>query len=565
MSDSGLLWDLDALREPPTDPKDNAEYRVMLYNASLGRPEVQMDFLRLCSLDLLWCFDSYFWTFDPRATYPDQPFVLYPYQREYLLNLEKHYQDRKDLLVEKSRDVGITWLTLCWLLWHWRFEQGFQAIVGSRLEDLIDEHGQLGTHFERLRWELRHLPEWWLPHGFVEEKHAPYMRLTNPETEGAIVGEAVTEHFSRQGRFKVSVLDEFAFCEHAEGAWQATADSSPVRVAISSSNGLGNKFAQLRRSGVIDVLSMHWSRHPEKARGLYCEQHGKPAPISCAWPACTLRSSWYDAECSRRERLEIAQELDIDYLGGGNPYFDLQALERQVPEEPLTYGFLVEVDLGVEFRAHAEGIWHIWELPPPKLLNMPYPMVLSVIGADVAEGIGADYSVAVVRDAKDRGLKAALRTHLDTDEFAHELIKVGRFYHNARILCERNGPGFAVNADLVKAYGNVYYEQAVDKIGAPVTKRFGWNTTARTKELMLTQLREEIRSGAVALRDKRLIEECKTFVTDEDGKVHADTGYHDDFIVAMAIAGVGIQLMGAQRQPRRPRPAMQLETSNLAG
>jgi len=533
------------------------------------------DLLSLSAKDILWTFNSLFWTKNPRVSPSDQPFCLYPHEVELIQELDRRLAVGKDVLIEKSRDMGITWCLLGWMLWHWRFDATFNAIVGSRLEDLIDEKGNLDTHFERIRWLLRRMPEWWLPHqfdeskhlgmAFSERKHIPFMRLMRPDSDNTIVGEAVTEDFSRQGRYNMAFLDEFAACEQAEGAWTATADSAPMRVPISTPHGLGNKFAQLRRSGTIDVLTYHWSRHPEKAKGLYCESHGKPAPISCAWPACTLRSPWYDAECSRREAVEIAQELDIDYLGGGNPYFDLVALERQPAEDPLTYGYLVEVDLGVEFRAHREGIWAIWELPPPKILNTPYPVVLSVIGADVAEGIGADYSVAVVRDARDRGLKAALRTHMDTDEFAHELIKAGRFYHNARILCERNGPGFAVNADLVKSYGNVYYEQAVDKIGQPQTKRFGWNTNARTKELMLTQLREEIRTGAVALRDKRLIEECKTFVTDEDGKVHADSGYHDDMIMAVAIAGAGIQLMGAQRQPRRPRAAPQLETSNLAG
>ena len=553
------------LQLPPTTERENLLFRAALLEECHASQEACQEALTLCARDIFWCMEAMFWAYEPRHSPSNRPLILWPHQRDLLVQLEQHFQEKKDVLIEKSRDLGITWLTLLWLLWHWRFDAGFQAIVGSRLEDLIDRHGELDTHFERLRWEMRLLPPWWMPQGFDMNKHAPYMRIVNPETDNAIVGEAVTDNFSRGGRYNIAFMDELAACEQAEGAWTATADSAPMRVAVSTPQGLGNKFAQLRRSGTIDVMTMHWSLHPEKSRGLYCESHGKPAPISCAWPGCTLRSPWYDAECSRRERLEIAQELDIDYLGGGNPYFDLQALERQAVEEPLTYGFLVEVDLGVEFRAHAEGIWSIWELPPPKLLNTPYPIVFSVVGADVAEGIGADYSVAVVRDAKDRGLKAALRTHMDTDEFAHELIKVGRFYHNARILCERNGPGFAVNADLVKAYGNVYYEQAVDKIGQPQTKRFGWNTNARTKELMLTQLREEIRSGAVALRDKRLIEECKTFVTDEDGKVHADTGYHDDFIMAMAICGAGIQLMGAQRQPRRPRPAMQLETSNLAG
>ena len=68
MSGSEQLLDLDEARNPPTDPEANGVYRTGLYNSSLGRPEVQADFLRLCSVDMLWCFNSCFWTLDPRAT-----------------------------------------------------------------------------------------------------------------------------------------------------------------------------------------------------------------------------------------------------------------------------------------------------------------------------------------------------------------------------------------------------------------------------------------------------------------------------------------------------------------
>ena len=564
------------LLHPPLEPLENWRWRAQLTNLWTAHPEVINNLLSISSKNIVWTFNALFFTKDPRRQPSERPFALYPHESGLLATLDASLATGKDLLVEKSRDMGVSWSVLCWLLWHWRFDESFHAIIGSRLEDLIDEKGNLDTHFERLRWLCRSLPAWWLPHRFdpdshiqlvpfSERAHIPYMRLMRPDSDNTMVGEAVTEDFSRQGRYRVAFLDEFAACEQAEGAWTATADSAPMRLAVSTPKGLGNKFAQLRRSGTIEVLSLHWSQHPEKARGLYCETHGKPAPATCAWPICRLRSPWYDAECSRREATEVAQELDIDYLGSGHPYFDLMAVERQQPEEPWAVGSLVEVDLGVEFRAHEGGAWSIWELPPPKPPLSAIPLIRCVIGADVAEGIGEDYSVGVVRDGVNRGLKAALRTHMDTDQFAHELMKAGRFYHQAVILCERNGPGFAVNADLVRSYGNVWHERAVQQDGMPITKRYGWPTNARTKELMLTQMREEVRSGAAALRDKRLIEECKTFVVNDDGKVGAAAGYHDDMIVAFSIAGMGIQLLHTTKPAKRPRPMPDLQPSNLAG
>lgn len=575
------LTSQDELLRPPTDLDENARYRARVFNSALTDSVAASKLLALSAQDIIWTFNTFFFTKDPRRSPSDQPFCLYPYEIEFVNDLDARLKSGKDLLVEKSRDMGVTWTFLGWLLWHWRFDATFNALLGSRLEDLIDEKGNLDTHFERLRWLTRRLPEWWLPHKFDEQKHIatdlfserrhiPYMRMLNPANDNTIVGEAVTEDFSRQGRYNVVMLDEFAACESAEGAWTAAADSAPMRVAISTPKGLGNKFAQLRRSGTIDVQTLHWSKHPLKAKGLYCEQHGNPAPATCLFPRCTLRSPWYDAESSRRDATEIAQELDIDYLGSGNPYFDMTALERQQPEEPWARGYLVEVDLGIEFRADPNGIWHIWELPPPKPPMSTMPVYRCIVGADVAEGVGGDWSVAAVRDGQNRGLKAALRSQIDTDEFAHELMKVGRFYHNAVVIVERQGPGFAVNADLIRVYGNVWHEMAVEKEGMPITKRYGWLTNARNKDLMLTQMREEIRTQACSLRDKRLIEECKTLIVDEDAggylkRVHAASGYHDDFVMAYAIAGMGINLLHTTKPVRRPRPTPQPQTSNLAG
>lgn len=228
-------------------------------------------------------------------------------------------------------------------------------------------------------------------------------------------------------------------------------------------------------------------------------------------------------------------------------------------------GSLVEVDLGVEFRGDEQGRWSIWELPPPKVPNTQRPVIQCVVGADPAEGIGGDRSAAVVRDGMNRGVKAVCCGQLDPDQFAYELIKVGRFYHGAQLLCERNGPGFAVNADLVRSYGHVYHERVLGRDGMPITKRFGWLTNAKTRDFMLSQFKEEIRTGAVALRDARLIEECKTFVVNDEGKAQADAGYTDDLVMAGAMAGAGIQLgrtmVPAKRPPMRRLP----QPTNLAG
>ena len=237
------------LLSPPTNPLENLRWRAQLTERWMTTPDVRKSLLSLSAKNILWTFNALFWTKDPRKSPSERPFCLYPYEVDLVHSLDQHLQAGKDVLIEKTRDMGVTWTMLGWLLWHWRFDPSFNAIVGSRLEDLIDEKGNLDTHFERLRWLCRSLPSWWMPHkfdearhlamAFSESKHIPYMRLMRPESDNTVVGESVTEDFSRQGRYNVAFLDEFAVCEHAEGAWTATADSTPMRVVVSTPNGIG--------------------------------------------------------------------------------------------------------------------------------------------------------------------------------------------------------------------------------------------------------------------------------------------------------------------------------------
>lgn len=546
---------LDSLRNPPQTVRENAIYRDQLITACEKDPQLAADVVGLCSKDIVWCFNTLFWTFDPRRPSSARPFILWPYQVELIRKLEDNYKAKKDLLIEKSRDMGATWIMLSWLFWHWRFEPGFQALIGSRLEELIDKRGDLASHFERLRWMARHMPAWWLPKGFDLSKHAAYLQIVNHENGCAILGQAVTNEFSRQGRYNICAVDEFAFTESAEDAWRGMADSSPMRIVLSSPKGLGNKFATLRRSSTIEVVTLHWSKHPEKSKGLYCPKHGTPAPASCLWPSCKVRSTWYDGEYERRKSdlRDIASELDIDYLSSGNPYFNLAELEKQVSEPPRWKGFFVEVDHEVEYRTDPSGPWAMWEPRDPSTMY--------ALGADPSEGIGQDRSVAVVRDARERNLVCALVGQLRPDEFAFEIMKAGRYYKNAKILCEREGAGYAVNLDLSKSYGNLWYETKIDEVGGIQSKKFGWSTNQKTRPVILAQVAEEIATGAAKMRDSRLIQECQTFIVDESGKPRADDRFHDDFVFAWAICGFGLQGLSygvktpfmKRRLPQTPR------------
>ena len=264
---------------------DGLRYAVMsfMYGA------INSDSLLLRREALWFFFNYYLWTYDPRRRPGDLPFVLWEYQRDVLERLEETYMMKTDILVEKSRDMGATWLVLCLFLVHFIFEDTYNAHIISKKEADVDD-GTIATIFPKLRYMLRKIPDWML-RGYDERKHIFHMRLLHWEKNNTITGESANPDAGRSRRYNVVFLDEFAKNPNDNTIWMTLADTTPVRIAVSTPAGMGNKFAKLRHSGQIRVLRLHWKQHPLKDE------------------------EWYRKECKRRTAVEIAQELDISYRG----------------------------------------------------------------------------------------------------------------------------------------------------------------------------------------------------------------------------------------------------------
>lgn len=262
------------------------------------------------------------WTYDPRpeAAPHHHPFILYDFQEQYLMDLEAAYKCGEDVLTEKSRDMGATWIVLSLIVWHWLFDNSFNALVGSRKEDYVDNR-EVDSLFGKMDYLIKKLPGWMKPLGWEENKHRNYMRLSNPENGNAIQGESSNADFSRAGRYSLIFMDEFVFWPFAGAAWTATADSAPTRFVVSTSHGKNNKFAQLRwpeepNSEKIKIISLHWKLHPKKDE------------------------EWYAREKERRTQRDIAQELDLNYEASGNEkVFPEIVVNRNLRRNALIDGF----------------------------------------------------------------------------------------------------------------------------------------------------------------------------------------------------------------------------------
>ncbi len=238
--------------------------RLQECNADPTRRAIELE---LCRRDPVYWFNTWCWTYNPKnagtSVPANLPFDLFPRQEEMIRWLEERLRQKEEGLIEKSRDIGFTWLMGGFALHHWLFVSGFKTAFGSRKEDLVDKIGDPDSIFEKIRMLLRGLPHWMLPGGFNWRKHSHFSRLVNPISGNVITGEA-GDNIGRGGRNSLYVIDEGAFLEHPDTVDVAVNANADCRIWGSSVNGMGNLFARKRHSGRIPVFTFHWKHDPRK-------------------------------------------------------------------------------------------------------------------------------------------------------------------------------------------------------------------------------------------------------------------------------------------------------------
>jgi hypothetical protein len=286
--------------------------------------------------DVVYFINNFCYTFDPRPdVFPhDIPFTLYPFQEDHARYLVQCIREGHDDFTEKSRDMGVSWVTLAVLLWFWLFESGFQGLVGSRKEDYVD-NGEVDSLYGKFDYLIRHLPIYMLPEGFNDKKDRTYMTLSNPENGNTILGESANKNFSRSGRYTVVFFDEFGFWNFASNSWQAAGDATRCRLAVTTPPNEPSYAKALRFSGRIKVTTLHWDLHPRKDQ------------------------AWYEYESTRRSEDERLHELDIswEYTSTGRPYPEAdQCPIGQYPYDP-------ELPLYVSWDLGLDGVAINWWQP----------------------------------------------------------------------------------------------------------------------------------------------------------------------------------------------------------
>lgn len=225
--------------------------RLNLLSKAKENIDLQAVLMEKCRRDIIFWICTFVWTFDPRKEPAYIPFQLYPYQQWAIKELCKAIEEQYDLGIEKSRDMGVSWIIAVVFLWYWLFHDGYNFHCGSRTEAEVDLKGDHRTIFEKMRIVLQWLPKWMVPEGYDVKKNALHLRLINPVRGNVISGEACCPQFARGGRFRAILYDEFAFWNYAESSWASGAQSTNCRIPNSTPYGNANKQARLMKEAEV--------------------------------------------------------------------------------------------------------------------------------------------------------------------------------------------------------------------------------------------------------------------------------------------------------------------------
>ena len=199
-------------------------------------------------------------------------------------------------------------------------------------------------------------------------------------------------------------------------------------------------------------------------------------------------------------------------MASGESIFELAAVEARLKTAPEP----------VERRKNGE--LEIW-LPPVK--GKTYIVAVDPAGG----GSEGDYSAAQVLEM-ETGLQCAeFAGHVGGLELARFVTGLAAEYNGAWLIVERNNHGSGVLAlsETACKYERIYQQ------GGRRGVQDGWLTNRVTRPAVIARLEAALVEEPEIFQSRRLLGECRSFVRQPNGNSGAQSGTHDDLVMAMAI------------------------------
>jgi phage terminase large subunit-like protein len=375
------------------------------------------------------------------------------------------------------------------------------------LREAIDEYIQ------------KFVPEHWIAKWNANQHILIFNNLMDPSQPGSIVSFRSAD--AGASKMESAAVDYVLFDE--EPSWavfhavytRTVSTKGIIRIAMTPTNGYSWSYKKL----FCKRHQFDWISFIETT--MYDNPHLDPTEIQMA-------EEMYDDDVVRAVRIlgnyaELAGEMVFSAIG--------LARLRQTVLAPIVSGPSLDV----------------WK--------KPVPGEIYVIGGDVAGGTpDGDWSTAVALNRRTWSVDALLRRRCQPDEFADDLMSLGKAYNNAQLAVERQNHGTSTLICLRdRGYFNLFCHGTEDRINPwTPSNLLGWDTNVRTKEEAINHLREMIgtkrRSAKIRVPSETILDELGSYIYYTNqipegrsthksiGRVGAKYGCYDDTVMALAIA-----------------------------
>ena len=355
------------------------------------------------------------------------------------------------------------------------------------------------------------------------------------------VGSASSQSF-RGSTYNSLHLSEFAYYDNIEQTIQSvfqTVTPGGDIILETTANGMNDAHKIWLEDNGFEKVFISWLDHKEY-KSYFKPKRVKPyekefiedyklKPTQANWFVDTLRTKCLNNIDTFNQ--EYPTSDDIAFITTGQSFFNSYFA---VPDASGNVGWKYYTDFQ-KFRTY-------------------------ILGVDTASGTPTgDYSAAVLIDITDRKKAFVVATFYDRlplKAYARQLLKVLSTY-SPLVVVESNSYGLAILETLQEEqYPHLYRRTKFDKFSDRWTEHLGFATTLQSRPVLLGRLHQWVSSNWLRVGCDRIKWEMNHFVYNAKGKPEADSGKHDDLIIATGLALMGLDQVTAYEEvvqlERRP-------------
>lgn len=488
--------------------------------------------------------------------------ILNPPQLRLYEAIKKQWAEGKPvrIIILKARQMGFSTLTAAILFWL--------TITAKNVETMIVAHVEEATSnlFRMYQLFYNMLPDKIKPmqkasnaQELVFDRPARYKGNREGLNSRIRCATAGGHGVGRSATIRTLHLSEFAFwpgnkTETFSGLMQAVPDKPGTVVIIEST---ANGFDEFKRMWDDAVMSQEeggegftpiffaWFEMPDYRRPVpqNFQRTKEEQELASTFGLCDEQLAWrrwcIKVNCGGSVELfhqEYPCTPDEAFVSTGHCVFDKPSLvlrRKVVQSYKWERGsFRIEKDVAgkiVDFK------WEPSKDGAIRILKKPIKGVPYVLGGDTA-GTGSDKFAGQVLDNRTGKQVAVLHHRYGERMFAEQMYCLGMYYNTALIGVETNYSTYPEMVLEELGYPRLYVRERYDNYLKKTVDAFGFDTNTATRPVLIDTLKDVAKDSLDTITDFDTLGEMLTFVYDDKFKAAADTGEHDDLVMALGIA-----------------------------